>query len=229
MKRIIALLIAGLFLLVNSTAIAVDYKKSSGAVKLDWTLLDDTGSDTPFVDSGDVTTTNDIQVELHIDVAHRDTNAVTAPGVTVSIWTRAGATDESWHLFTKYTCCTATSVTVALNATSGSGESNEALIQVASTADWDTGELEVLFLDDNDAIANGAVVVIKGWSDNDHYTATHNLINTYASGDDLFDDVSQQVIILPAGTIAYKVYFHNADADATYAVRVEETKVTDIE
>ena len=225
MKKILFMLL--LSLLVVSTAYATDYTKSAGAVKLDWTLLDDTASDAPFASTGAVTCADDMQVMLHIDVAHLDANI---PGtVTVSIWVRAGATNESWHRLDSYTCGTVTATKEDLAGASGDGQTNAERIEVADTSDWDTGSEEVLFLYDTGTLADSCIVIIDGWSDNDYYTADHDLVNAYDSGDDLLDDVSMTSIILPAGVIAYKVNFYNNDDDATYAVRVEETKVTDLE
>ena len=228
MKRI--LVIFAIFLSVamaSMVAVASDYTKSSGAVKLDWTLLDDTASDAPFASTGAVTCADDMQVMLHIDVCHLDTDS---PGtVTVSIWTRAGATNENWHRLDSYMCGTTLSVKEDLAAASGDGQANAERIEVADTGDWDTGSEEALFLYDTGTLVNSCIVVIDGWVDADYYTADHDLVNVYDSADDLLDDVSMTSILLPAGVIAYKINFYNSDDAATYAVRVEETKVTDLE
>jgi hypothetical protein len=227
MKRYIYSFLVLSLVLLASAVLASDYTKSSGAVILDWTLLDDTDSNAPFTTTGAVTCADDMQVMLHIDVAHLDANT---PGtVTVAIWVRAGATDESWHRLDSYTCGTTLAVKEDLAAVSGNGQANEERIEVADTSDWDTGDEEVLFLYDTGSLTNSCLVVVSGWADDDYYVVDHDLINGYDTADDLLDDVNMTTVLLPAGVCAYKVNFHNNDADATYGVRVEETKVTDLE
>jgi hypothetical protein len=227
MKKIFFGIILLLAFMYVSTGFASDYTKSAGAVKLDWTLLDDTDSDAPFTTTGAVTCADDMQVMLHIDVAHLDANT---PGtVTVAIWVRAGATDESWHRLDSYTCGTTTATKEDLATVSGNGQANEDRIEVADTSDWDTGDEEVLFLYDTGSLTNSCLVVVSGWADDDYYVVDHDLINGYDTADDLLDDVNMTTVLLPAGVCAYKVNFHNNDEDATYGVRVEETKVTDLE
>jgi len=215
------------FLLLASPVWATDFTKANVAV-LDWTALGDTVSDAPFATTGvgELTTvTDDLEVVLHIDVAHVDVNTNTT-GVIVAIYVRIGSTDEFWSLFHQYPASTTTAVTEALDAESAAAQTQ---VKVAATTDWDTGKNELLFLWDNGTLADSCLVTVAGWSDADYYTADHNLVNTYAIGDDLFDDVSSVSIQLPSSVSAYKVNFYNQDDDANFAVRVNASKVTDIE
>jgi hypothetical protein len=199
-----------------------DFTKSAGTSILDWTELDDTASDTPYAGTGVQTCPDDIEIVLDIVVAHKDTNDGSTNYVTVNVWRRVGTTDEDWQLFTTFQTGGGQATAETLNANSGSGVGgDESEIHVADTTDWDTGNGETLFLLDSGTLANSCLVTIKGWSDNAHYNADHDLVNAYDNADILHDGVSQHSVLLPASTVAYKV--------ATYAVRVRESKVTDIE
>jgi hypothetical protein len=207
--------------------LVADYTKSQGQI-LDWTTLDDTASDTPFTETTIQTKSDEIEVNLHIVVAHQDTNdAGTAP-VTVSVLGRAGSDNEAWRLLAEFQAEAGQATAETLAANSGSGQANPERIEVADTTDWDTGEAEWLFLKDSGTLADSCLVLIKGWSDNDYYINAWDLVNAYDNADILYDKVSQFTVRVPAGVQYFNVTFHNSDGDATYAVRVDYTEVTDL-
>lgn len=207
-----------------------DFTKGAGTVILNWTDLPDGVTDNPFATTGVQTTPDELEIVLDITVAHVDANAA-ATGVKVQVWRRIGSTNEDWRLFHEYEVGVGTAVREILNANSGAGVGgDESEIHVADTTDWDdTDTGQVLFLWDAVVVADSCLVNIVGWSDNVHYNADHALVNGYTNAQDyLLDGVVQNPVVLPASTIAYKVNFHNTDADANFAVNVLESTVTDI-
>jgi len=197
---------------------------------LDWTLLDDVGTDSPSVDSAGTTSGHDIgagsvDVNLTISVAHIDTNAAASTNyVTVKVLGKVGATDEKWLPISVFQSGSGTSVKEDVAATSNSGQTH---IEVADTTDWDTGLGERLFLYDSANILDSEVVEIFGWADNDYYIATDNLTNTHLNTADLLDGLNEHNVNIPNGYQYVKVVFHNADDDANYAVRVDYSAVTE--
>ena len=196
---------------------------------LDWTLLDDTGSDSPFATTGQVTSlATYINSELRIVVAHNDTNDAAANFVSVVVSARAQSTGEGWREIFAGSAGGGQATTEALDANSGASEVNPERIKVAGTGDWDDGAANWLFLKDNGTLVDSALVLIAGWSDADYYINSWELVRDYDAADALFDGVDFINVTLPAGTAAFRVDFFNADGDATYAVRVDYEAATDI-
>jgi hypothetical protein len=230
MKKYFALLLLTLILVSNS--FAVTFTKTQ-AEALDWTQLQDTVSDNPFAETTIQTFASHVEVVLNIVVAHLDTNDASTNDVTVSVLIRAsddGATeDEGWRLFTAFAAGAGQATTEALNANSGVSQGNPERIEVASTADFDTGTAEWLFLKDAGTLANSALVLVEGWADNDYYINAWDLERDYDNADALYNLVDQIPVRIPAGAQFINVTFHNSDDDANYAVRVDYTAVTAIE
>lgn len=198
---------------------------------LDWTLLDDTGTDDPYAGTGEVSVTaGALKWTLRIVVAHTDTNDGSTNYVTVSVMVQAGSNDndEDWREILSQQAGGGQATAEALDANSGSGQANPEQIKVAATTDWDTGLGENLFLLDAGILADSCLVKIRGWSDADYYINAWELENAYDSADSLFDGVDFINVQLPEGTEKYLVTFHNSDGDATYAVRVDYDAVLEI-
>lgn len=198
-----------------------DATKTGGQL-LDWTLLDDTTSDVPTIDSGTLDVgAGSIDIVLNIAVAHKDANAASTNYVTIKVFTRSGATDETWNLHATSQAGGGTAVKEDINAQSASGQAE---IQVADTTDWDTGLGERLFILDA-TITASEIVHILSWHDNDHYNAIDNLVNTHEDTADLLDGLVEIPVNIPNGVQYVKVTFSNADDDANYAVRVDYTAI----
>ncbi len=195
---------------------------------LDWTLLDDTVTNVPFATSGLQTKDTAIETDLVITVAHRDANDAASAFVTVNVWARLGTTAEDFRLLNTFSAGGGQATAEALDANSGVSQANKDRVKVAATTDWDTGLGETLFLLDAGTLINSTLVVVEGWSDADYYIAKDDLVNDYDSSDSLFDGVDQVPVRIPAGVQYFEVTFHNADGDATYAVRVDFAEVTSI-
>ncbi len=205
-----------------------DYTKAQGQI-LDWTTLDDTASNNPFAETGIQTKASEMEVNINIVVAHQDANdAGTAPA-TVSVLARAGADAEAWRLLAEFQAEAGQATAETLNAASGAGQGNPERLEVADTTDWDTGLPQWLFLKDTGTLVNSCLCLVEGWSDNDYYINAWELVNAYDNADILYDKVSQFTVRIPAGVQYFNVTFHNSDGDATYAVRVDYTEVTDLE
>ena len=203
-----------------------DATKVQGVIK-DWTLLDDTGSDSPTVDTDNTGAGFDIgagavDVELNIKIAHIDANAAGVNYVSYKVFGKYGANNEDWGLLTASSSGGGTAVKEDLNGNSATNE-----IPVADTTDWDTGLGEKLFIYDTANILNSEVVEIAGWHDTVHYTATHNLTNVHANTADLLDGLNEHRIPIPNGIRYVKVVFSNSDDDANYAVKVDYSAVSE--
>lgn len=191
---------------------------------LDWTLLPDTVSDSPSVDSGQHDVGEGaIDVELSIKVAHIDTNAAGINFVTIKVLGKYGPNDEDWGLLSQIQSGGGTAVKEDLNALSAAGQNR---IEVADTTDWDTGLGERLFLLDA-TLVNSEIVEIFGWIDADCYLAIDNLTNSHQNTADLLNGLSEHRVYIPNGIRYVKVVFHNSDDDAEYAVKVDFSRVTE--
>jgi len=199
---------------------------------LDWTLLDDIGTDNPFATTGEETlTAGSIENVLHIVVAHRDANDAASAYVTVVVSVQSGPSDndEDWREHVSFRTGGGQATAETLNANSGVSQANPERLEVADTTDWDTGLGETLFLLDSGTLLDSCLCKIAGWSDNDYYINAWDLERDYDNADILYDTVKEHAIQLPGGTEKCRVDFFNSDGDATYAVRVDVTEVTDIE
>jgi len=204
-----------------------DLTKNQGQI-LDWTLLDDTGSDNPFAETGIQTKSDELKVGLNITVAHKDTNDAANAPVTISILARVGTDNEAWRKLFELTAEAGQATGVTLAAASGQGQANPERLEVASTADWDTGEPEWLFLLDSGTLVDSCLCFIEGWIDNDYYINAWDLVRAYDNADILHNKVSQFKITIPEEYQYFNVVFHNSHGTATYAVRVDYASVTEI-
>ena len=200
-----------------------DFTKTKGQL-IDWTLLDDTGSDIPSVETGALALDEEIGAKLMIVVAHADTNDPASALVYISVQVKVGANDEDWR---QYCQLTAGGVQATLEAIATQSASGQAHIEVADTTDWDTGQLERLFLMDATKI-NSELVTIVGWADNDYYLAADNLTLTHEDTADLLNKVDEIPVFIPKEYDAVKVVFGNSHGTATYYVKVDYNLVTEI-
>ena len=200
--------------------------KSEGEI-LDWTLLDDTGSDAPSAETPDIVKATELETHVLVVVAHADTNDAAAAYVTVTLMGKLGANLEDWRAIQTYQAGGGQSVTEALDAASAAAQTQ---IKVAATTDWDTGLGERLLLQNVGTLVNSELVTIDGWADADYYTANENLSNSHDAGDGdaLYSGVNEILIPIPAGLETFKITFHNSDGDATYLVRADYYEVDSI-
>lgn len=201
-----------------------DFTKAKVQLK-DWTLLDDTATDAPSVDAGSFSVPDELGTILHIVVAHADTNDAAASYVTVKVLTKKGTALEDWKAFVSQQAGGGQATKVDLDAQSASGQTQ---VKVGSTADWDTGLLERLFILDTAAPTASEIVTIVGWSDNDYYTADENLSNTHENTADLLNGVDELTVSVPREFQDIKVLFGNSHGTATYYVRVDYERITEI-
>jgi len=200
-----------------------DFTKSKAQL-LDWTLLDDTATDSPSVETSALALDEELGAILNIVVAHADTNDACTSYVYISVQGKVGSNDEDWREIARLQAGGGQATTEALDAESASGGTS---IKVAATTDWDTGQLERLFLKDG-TLVNSELVTIVGWSDADYYIAADNLTNTHAAATDLFDGVDEIPVHIPPEYDSVKVIFSNSHDTATYNVRVDYNVITEI-
>lgn len=216
-------------LLVVPLSHAADFTKTQGEL-LDWTVLDDTLSDNPFAESTIQTFPDELEVILHIVVAHTDTNDASANFVTISVIGRVGADNEGWRQLALVQAGGGQATAETLNANSGSSEvGDEDQLHVADTTDFDTGTAQWLFLKDSGTLVNSALCLVKGWVDATHYLNAWDLVGAYDNADILYDAVSVVQVRLSASIQFANITFHNSDSAANYAVRVDYTAATDIQ
>lgn len=204
-----------------------DFDKSEGQI-LDWTLLDDIGTDNPFAETPIIPRPDTLEFNLNIVVAHKDTTDSTVNNVVVTVMVRTGADDEGWRKLLEVQADAGQALTEILDANSGLGQGNPERIYVAATDDWDDGLPHWLFLLDAGNLVDSCLCFIEGWADADYYINAWDLVNAYDNADSLFDKVSQFPVRIPAPYQYAKVTFHNPDGAATYAVRVDYAQVDDI-
>lgn len=195
---------------------------------LDWTLLDDVGSDYPTVATGTIDTVDYAGKLLSITTCHADANAAGANYVTIKIYGCFGsdpAVPENWRVIGTMQAGGGTATKVDVGTSSAAGQKE---LLVADTTAWDTGLQERIFVLDATP-ANSELVTIAGWHDNTHYTCLNNLSQTHANTADLLDGVTAQTFILPNELRYYEVVWSNSDDDATYYVRADIGAVTDYE
>lgn len=192
---------------------------------LDWTLLDDTATDEPTADSGELSIATGLGAILHLVVAHADVVDAASYPVYINVMTKKGSAGEDWGLYKQLNAGGDQAVTEALDAESASGQKQ---VKVAATTDWDTGRLERLFLLDGTPV-NSELVTVMGWSDADYYLVAENLTSTHAIATALFDHVDEISVNIPKEFQTVKVLFGNSHASATYYVRIDYELVTAIE
>lgn len=211
-----------------SKTLAVDVTKSQGEL-MDWTLLDDTGSATMFLESVEFDDGEGYDASmtstLHITMVNIGA-AADAGSVGFMIFIRVSATDEGWRELTDLKATVAASNVGDLDDSAASGQ---AVIPLTSTTNFETPG-SVFFLHDAGTIADSALVIFGGTYANDvSITVIDNLVNAYDNADNLYDNVSQWPIILPLGCDEAKVLFYNRDADANYACRIDYSNGDDVE
>lgn len=200
-----------------------DFTKSKGQL-LDWTLLDDTATDSPSVETSALALDEELGATLTIVVAHADTTDASTSYVYISVQGKVGSNDEDWRQIVPLQAGGGQATTEALDAESASGQTQ---VKVAATTDWDTGQLERLFLKDGTLI-NSELITVVGWADADYYIAADNLAYTHAAATALYDHVDEIPIHIPPGYDSVKVIFGNTHGTATYNVKVDYNLITEI-
>jgi len=200
-----------------------DFTKTKGQL-LDWTLLDDTGSDVPSVETTPLALDEELGAILDIVVAHADATDAATSYVYISVQGKVGSNDEDWRQIIQLQAGGGQATLEAVAAESASAQTH---IEVADTTDWDTGQLERIFVKDATLI-NSELVTIVGWADNDYYLAADNLTNTHADTADLLNGVDELTVHIPKEYDSVKVIFGNSHGTATYNVRVDYNVITEI-
>ncbi len=200
--------------------------KAQGEIS-DWQAIDDTASDAPSSVSAEIPNDTELEVGVIVTVAHKDTNDAASAGVSLRLLAMLGSQVEDWRTIQTFQAGGGQAATEALSAESASGQKE---IQVASTADWDTGLNERLLLYNVGDPLDSEVVTLDFWDDNDHYTVIENLANTHDNGDGdaLYDGVDEIQIYIPAWVKTAKIVAANSDGDATYLWRVDYGEVQSI-
>lgn len=180
---------------------------------------------TAVYESNPLTLTDDIGAVVHICVARKDTNAITAgQEPIVIIWIKSGTGDDDWHELIRFKGSGGTAVAAVLDGTAAAAQN---VVPVTSTTGLVHGG--VYFLNDNDGIANSELVAIIEVSTDVNVTCLDNLSHEFLTGDDIFNIADQWTVQIPKEVKAARVTIHRIDADATFAVRVRYSKATDIE
>jgi len=199
----------------------------------EWELLEDTAAGSPYWESAELLLPDEIGAVIHIDLCHRDANAVAAgsePEIIVLIKSGAagqGTDDDKWHELIRYEGTGGTALTNALDAESAAGQK---AVNLTNTSSFQV-QGKKYFLDDNDAIANDEIIICQNVTNagaGGEVFAFDNLSNTFASGDDIFSIVDQWNVRIPKEVQVTKVLAVPHDADATFAIRVRASKAADI-
>ena len=213
-------ILAALCLMPVRKLMAADLTKSQGEL-MDWTLLDDTGSATMFLESVEFDDGEGYDASvvstLHITMVNIGA-AADASSVGFKVFVRVSDTDEGWRELTNYTALGTASNVGDLD---DSAASAQAVIPLTATTNFETPG-DVFFLHDAGTIADSALVIFGGTYTNDvSITVIDNLVNAYDADDNLYDNVCQWPVILPSTCDEAKVLFYNGDADANYACRID--------
>ncbi len=202
---------------------AADFTKGVTSLQ-DWTTLDDTGA-TPSYESSAVSVADDIETTIHIIAAHQDTNAAGDEAyIAVDISSNSSG-DDDWHVFVEQQLTSGTANAGDCDAESASAQAN---VYVTSTTNFETPG-DVYFLKDVNTLADSCVCINADYANDDYITCVDNLANTYDADDYIYDIVDMINIQIPASANRFRVRAYNTDADATYAIYIRYTKVTDIE
>ena len=201
-----------------------DFTKSKAEL-LDWTLLDDTATDSPKVETSALALDEELGAILTLVVAHADATDASTSMVHISVQYKVGSNDEDWREHVHLEAGGGQATKEDLDAESASGQTQ---VKVGSTADWDTGECERLFILDTATPANSELVTVVGWSDNDYYTAADDLTNTHQNTADLLNGVDEIPVRIPKEYDSVKVIFTNSHGTAQYYVRVDYNVITEI-
>ena len=192
---------------------------------LNWTDLSDTGSDAPWLETAQVDISSEVVCLLNIDMAQDNTVAITI-GPVWRAYGKTGSTDDDWHIF----------------ADGDYGTVSNALTDVSS---WSSGEVSCGVTDTTHIEYYGQRVFIK------HATLANSMVNTvvdytndnkcwmmdtpavdFTNTADIMcttagDGVTTWPVRVPDEYWAAKVSFHNRDADAIFACRVQYNFITD--
>jgi len=193
---------------------------------LDWSALNPGG----VLESGELTESQNVDSALrfflHIDMAHKDTNAAGDPA-GFKILISAGDTDEDWHeMGVDYEADGGSAVLQALAAASGPGQAYPERIELAETSYFETPGASFFLLDDT--IVNSEVIYVKSWSVDDYVRALDNLSQDHDASDSLSTILNRWTIRIPTMHKA-KVLFYDKDDNAAYACRVQWSCSKDIE
>jgi len=207
---------------------AADLTKAQGEL-MDWTLLDDTGSATMFLESTEFDDGEGYDASVvsrfHITMVNVGA-AADAGSCGFKIFVRVSDTDEGWREFANHTV---TGTASNVGDLDDSAAAAQAVIPLTATTNFETPG-DVFFLKDEGTIADSCLVIFGGTYTNDvSITVIDDLVNAYDNADNLYDDVTQWNIILPGDCDEAKVLFYNGDADANYACRVDYSNTNDIE
>ncbi len=195
-----------------------DFTKATGQL-MDWTLLDDTGA-IQVQESGELDVSTDIETVLHIDICHANNAAAAEGSLEVNVLVQSGSSDEDWHTLQRIGSGDGSTT----DGTTGAITAGDSTISANDGTDWTIGERIFIF---DGTIADSEICFIKNISTN-NVLPIDNIVNSHASGTDLFDVVDQFNVTIPSSVSTCKVYFNNTDADANYALRIRFTKATDI-
>ena len=207
---------------------ATIYKDATFGEVLNWTLLDDKGSATPWVDSGEVDFSNAGLLNLHISMAQCNTTAIATEAV-MKVWGKSGTTHDDWHLITQGGYGTIPSGKIDMSKGITSGEYSCGIGDTTGCETWG----QRVFLQ-HATLANSMVNVLRDWSnDGPLFFLNPATVDFTSTGDVLCPTggvspgVAQWNVEIPDGFQVAKVTFHNPDDDANYACRVQWTKVMD--
>jgi hypothetical protein len=196
---------------------------------MNWTLLDDKGSATPYVDSGQVDISSDILCILHISMAQCNTTAIAATP-TVKVWGSSGSTADDWNLITELGYGTTPSGKIDMSKGITSGEYS---CGIGDTSGAETWGQTVFFC--HTTFTSSMINVVRDWSNDSAMFFLNPATTDFTTGTDLLcptggtlPGVLQWNVEVPDGFWAAKVSFHNPDDDANFACRVQYTKVTDL-
>ena len=203
-------------------------KERTVAEVMNWTLLNDTASATPWLETSQIDISADVICIVHIDMAQCNTEAIGTEAKFI-VWGSSGSTDDDWHKIVSlgYGTTASNKIDFSKGVTSGEisvgiGDTTGIATQGKSVFIYDTSTLGNSQLNTLvDFSANVALFLLDGAS-RDYSTEDDILCPTATTG----NGVSQWNVEIPEFWAA-KVTFHNTDADANYACRVQRPFVTD--
>ena len=198
---------------------------------LDWNTLNDTGSATPYLESGQADISSQISCLFHIDMAQENTTAISDTAFC-KVWGKSGSTDEDWHEIAKLTYGTVASTQIDV-----SGGADAADVSMAcDTTKWSATMLgSKVFVHNVGTEANSFIATVVDftttvnelWLMDGAGTDTTTADKIYCLTVSPFSAVAQWNVRIPEEMWAAKASFHNPDADANYACRVRYTMITD--
>jgi len=204
------------------------YKDATFGEVLNWTLLDDNASGTPGFTTNEVDFSKNMSLTLHISMAECNTLAISA-SPTVMVWGKSGTTNDDWHLITEVGYGTVASGKIDMSKGITLGEYSCGIGDTSGCETWG----QRVFLQ-HATLANSMVNVLLDWSNDGPLFFLNPATIDFTSTADVLcptggtsPGVAQWNVEIPDGFQAAKVSFHNPDADANFACRVQWTKVMD--